>query len=122
MKELPYPDIDLSSIKGSSANVFPREFASLVMPDPVKGMYSDGEFHKKYKHRIESNFRALQTDDEGRRVNGAMKYTAIAFATSNHILPQYISKIASQDQNLLLSEEPNDVFLDQLERYDWYKK
>ena len=27
MKELPYPDIDLSSIKGSSANVFPREFA-----------------------------------------------------------------------------------------------
>ena len=67
------------------------------MPDPVKGLYSDGEFHKKYKHRIESNFKALQTDDEGRRVNGAMKYTAIDFATSSHILPQYISKIASQD-------------------------
>ena len=45
MKELPYPDIDLNSIKGSSANVFPREFSHKVMPDPEKAIYSSGEFH-----------------------------------------------------------------------------
>jgi len=35
---------------------------------------------------------------------------------------QYMSKIASQDQNILLPEEKDDEFLEQLEKWDWFKK
>ena len=33
-----------------------------------------------------------------------------------------MSKIASQDQNILLAEEKDDEFLEQLEQWDWFKK
>ena len=33
-----------------------------------------------------------------------------------------MSKIASQDQNILLPEEHDDEFLEQLEYWDWFKK
>jgi len=44
------------------------------------------------------------------------------FANRWHLLPLFVSKIASQDQNVLLPEESDDAFLDQLEKWDWSKK
>lgn len=89
MKELPYPDIDLNSIKGSSANVFPREFAHKVMPDPASGNYYKGEFHKLYVERLEKNFSTdkMQQDEKDRRINSAKRYEMKDFAQASHILP-----------------------------------
>ena len=60
--------------------------------------------------------------DKEHRLSKTCDFVMKDFAKNLHIFPQFISKIASQDQNILLPEEPNDVFLDQLEHYDWYKK
>ena len=56
---MPYPDIDLGSIKGSSADVFPREIAEFVMPDTSTGLYSAGAFHKAFHARLVANFLPL---------------------------------------------------------------
>ena len=56
-----------------------------------------------------------------RRLAGCLTYIVNDFACAAHILPQYVSKVASAD-TLLLAEENDDEFLDQLENCDWYKK
>ena len=118
--ELPFPDIDLGSIRGSSADIFPREIANEIMPFP--GRYESGEFWKNYSRRIETNFLCLSGDEGANRVTKASVITFNDFAKQRHLLPQFVSKIASQDQNLLLPEEKDDEFLQQLEHWDWYKK
>lgn len=57
-QELPYPDIDLGSLKGSSADVFPREIAKEIMP--VAGSYEAGEFYQAYQDRVYKNFACLE--------------------------------------------------------------
>ena len=63
-----------------------------------------------------------QDSDKDLRLKKTSDISVKDFARNWHIYPQFISKIASQDQNILLPMEPDDVFLDQLEHYDWYKK
>lgn len=66
MKELPYPEIDLSSIKGSSSNVFPREFAEKVLPNPENENFNAGEFYVRFRERIERNFEQMKEDRDQR--------------------------------------------------------
>ena len=85
-QELPYPDIDLGALKGSSADVFPLEFADKVMKD---GSYRLAEFYINYENRINDNFTCLggtDPDAESRRSNGAKKITLEDFANDSHIL------------------------------------
>ena len=89
------------------------------------GSYRLAEFYINYENRINDNFTCLGGTDpeaESRRSNGAKKITLDDFANDSHILMQYMSKIASQDQNILLPEEHDDEFLEQLEYWDWFKK
>jgi len=94
-QELPYPDIDLGALKGSSSDVFPLEFADKVM---VNGNYERAEFFRQYERRIETNFTCLEKDhqeDYERRRLAALKIKVEDFATHSHILMQFMSKIAS---------------------------
>ena len=106
-QELPFPDIDVGAIKGSSSDVFPREFSKKIMPREGSGDYTEGEFHEKFNARLRKNFECLENDLE-ERLRETSRYTVQDFATVRHILPQFISKIASQDQNLLLADEDDD--------------
>ena len=47
-QELPYPDVDLGSIKGSSSDVYPREISELIIPDPIAPNIKRGEFFRAY--------------------------------------------------------------------------
>ena len=92
-EELPYtdnnPDIDLGSIKGSSANVFPREFNDKILPKNEEHDFREGEFFKRFGKRIETNFDALGHDIElkDRRVEGALACIVKDFAKQKHLLP-----------------------------------
>ena len=62
-QELPYPDVDLGSLKGSAADVFPREISEQIMPAATPGNIKKGEFYRLFEKRVKQNFECLGATD-----------------------------------------------------------
>jgi len=63
--ELPFPEIDLGSIKDSSFDVLPLELSKSLVPKRESDEYSRGDFFRNYKKRLQKNFSFLPQEKSG---------------------------------------------------------
>ena len=104
-KELPFPDIDLASLKMVSADKFPLEFESGGLMFHDDSIYKDvktGTFWTRYNRLVADN---LSEDNELKSHRRVMEYiTKEDNYKRFHFLPSFISKVSTSDTNSLIPE------------------
>ena len=118
-KELPYPDVDLGNIKPRPADCYPKELEEKLKGEG-EGMAAgpiNSEFYAKYKALVYKNFFGSY---DSKREKNLLEITVSDYAKRRHLLPQFLSKVASPDSNNFTSVDPDDSFLTQFEQHDFH--
>lgn len=112
-KELPYPDVDLSSLKPVQEDVYPKELESLLLGGSEQNKsYLLGFLCLEYRRLIRENFKDAPANHN---LNKLGEIDAMNHVKRRHLLPTFISKFASHDTNNLTAQVEENYLLKYLQ-------